>query len=202
MAKAIKSFNVEKEVYDKLMRTFKKHGASTSLSFFVEQCLVKLLENLTEAEQRLTGKEYYPEIMKFVIEKSVSDLVVTSEGLRLNPDGVNRLELTREPESAVKYGFKIVEYSTDDLEGKLDDWPYEEEEKDLEALFWIEEYEAMKQSLPRCYSRLLKTGKYELSRDRKFLIEKETGKRYIQFGKTHVVELAADAKLIGPTDKA
>ena len=199
MAKAIKSFNVEKEVYDNLVRTFKKHGASTSLSFFVEQCLVKLLKNLSEAEEALKDKEHYPEIMKFVIERSVTHLIVTTEGLRLTPDGVNTLHLTSEPDSTIRNGFTI-QGGTDD--GKPDDyWPFEEQEKELEALYWIEEYEAMKLNLPRSYTRLLRTGQYELSRDRKFLIERATGKRFIQLGDTHVVEVAPDAKLIGPAEK-
>jgi hypothetical protein len=203
MAKAIKSFNVEKETYDALIKLFKKHSVSTSVSFFVEQCLTKLLADLSELEESLKKTEYYPEIMKFIIEKSCAEVVVTTPGLRPIPGDVHPIGLTTEPGSSFIPGvLRASDESEDiDLTYNPNDWEKGEREEDLEALYWIEEYEAHRQNLPRAFTRLLKTGKFELSRDKRVLIEKETGRRFLNWGGTHVIEVASDAKVIGPNDE-
>lgn len=200
MAKAIKSFSVTKETYDALVSLFKKHGASTSLSLFVEECLTKLLETLSETEEQLKKSEYYPDIMKFVIEKWSTDLLLGTSGLRFRLSGNDIMRLTPEPESSLCY------FTTDDENARLgeynpDEWDEAERPEALEALYWIEEYEAQKQRLPRAFTRLLKTGKYELSRDRRFLIEKKTGKRFISLGGTHVIEIVPRNEVPGAEGK-
>lgn len=195
MPKAIKSFNVEKETYDTLIKVFKKHQASTSLSFYVEQCLMKLLENVSTAEEVLKKTEYFPEIMKFVIEKYCNEVIITTPGSRPVPYGVNRFDISPDPESSVLGGIIVKGYEAkadkDDAWLRLGESP-----EDMEGIYWVEEYEAYKQNLPRVFARLLKTGKYELSRDRKLLIEKDSGKRFINFDGIHVVEIQPDAKVI------
>jgi hypothetical protein len=200
MPKTIKSFNVEKETYDALVKVFKNHKTSTSLSYFVDQCLVKLLDNLSEAAEVLKKTEYFPDIMKFVIEKYCNEVIITTPGLRPIPYGVNCLNLGPDPESSVLGGIIVKEEEVETNEN--DEWlPQGEGPEDMEGLYWIEEYEAQKQNLPRVFARLLKTGKYELSRDRKLLIEKKTGKKFINLGETHVVEVLPNAKVIGPNDE-
>jgi hypothetical protein len=201
MAKAIKSFNVEKETYDALITLFKKHGASTSLSFFVEQCLVKLLANLSEVDEALQKTEHYPQIMKFIIERWCHDLVITTRGERPAPMYMSSpREYTIDPESAFIHSLSAESEDDDLTPTPLDGLPGGETFEELEALYWTEEYEADKQNLPRVFVRLLKTGRFNLSRNKRVLIEKETGKKFLNLDDNHVIEIATPAKVL-PKDE-
>ncbi|MCX5815444.1 MAG: hypothetical protein NTX75_04265 [Proteobacteria bacterium] len=201
MSKAVKSFNVEKTIYDSLIKLFKKYEASTSVSFFVEQCLSKLLKNLSEVEEVLKKTDYYPDIMKFIIERSCNEVIVTTAGTRAVPEGLMNRDITTDPYSSIVPLYVNNEDDLQPLKYNPDNWEEDERPEYLEGVYWVEEYEAYKQGLPVVFVRLLKTGKFELSRDKRVLIEKETGKRFIEFYGTQVIQVATNAKVISTNDE-
>lgn len=207
MAKAIKSFNVEKETYDALVSMFKKYKASTSVSSYVEKCLAQLLANISETEEELKDSKHYPEIMGYVIDK------VVHNGFEIRASGSHYTQ--EKPESLEG---KQVAGSVEDMEIQAalekhkkeeEEWtwvdPEEEEEqemiRDARITDLIEEYEAYKQNLPLIYFQMLRSDNYELSRDRRFVIEKGTGKRFINVNDNRVIQVVERAKVTGLSDE-
>jgi len=44
---------------------------------------------------------------------------------------------------------------------------------------WQDDYESQRRRIPVVFVQMLKGGLYELSPDKRYLIEKETGKKYV-----------------------
>jgi hypothetical protein len=66
----------------------------------------------------------------------------------------------------------------------------QESELDEEVHYWRDEYDADKKKLSRAFVKHLRSGKFILSQDKKYLIDKETGKRYVDIMPNHIVEIA------------
>lgn len=70
----IKTFNVDEDVYNKLLGMFKKYGVNASLSSFVNNCLKELITNLEEVEQLLQKDPSFKVPMSFVIGETTRSL--------------------------------------------------------------------------------------------------------------------------------
>jgi hypothetical protein len=70
----IKTFNVDEDVYNGLLATFKKYGVNASLSSFVNNCLIELLTHLQEVEQASKNNPAYKIPMSFIISDLMKGL--------------------------------------------------------------------------------------------------------------------------------
>jgi len=153
MAKKIKSFTVDEDAYIRLITMFKKHGAETSISLYLNNQVKWLLEHLEDLEKGI--QEYNYEVpMSFVIDEIVR---------------------------------------SSDRSGKISDEIYKDENpvSDLESnlMEWRESYEAYQQGIPEDLYHWFKSGRYSLSKDKKYLVEKDTGKKFITEGKNRLMEV-------------
>jgi len=87
-------------------------------------------------------------------------------------------------------GFKKdwLEGPPDNLEFILDDWQTE--------------YEAMQKKIPVEFYPYVESGLYSLSVNKKYLIEKKTGERYIAVGKKRLVLIDDSAEVVKKTIKS
>lgn len=144
MAKKIKSFTADEDVYNRLVTMFKKYGAETSISMYLNNMLKDLLNNLEYLEKGLNDASVSVP-MSFVID----ELVKRSQG-------VPTIVWTDHEEEEVYYT------------------PLE---------YWKMAYEAFKKGIPlEYYGWLEQNSNFELSKDKKFLIDKETGQKYVSDG--------------------
>jgi hypothetical protein len=153
MAKKIKSFTVDEDVYNRLVSIFKENRAETSISLYLNNNLKSLLELLEDLEKGIKEMNYSIP-MSYIIDEIV----------------------------------KNSEYS-----GRLSSEPYEEKllVSDLEMALndWQKSYDADQKGIPYEYYDMIQTGKYVLSKDKKFIIEKETGKKYISQDNNRFMEV-------------
>jgi hypothetical protein len=153
MAKKIKSFTVDEDVYNRLVSIFKENRAETSISLYLNNNLKSLLELLEDLEKGIKEMNYSIP-MSYIIDEIV----------------------------------KNSEYS-----GRLSSEPYEEKllVSDLEMALndWQKSYDADQKGIPYEYYDMIQTGKYVLSKDKKFVIEKETGKKYISQDNNRFMEV-------------
>lgn len=149
MVKKIKSFTVDGDAYDSLVRLFKASGAAVSVSMFVNNCLKEVSNILRNVDRLRTQSKEYTVPMSFIIRS-------------------------------------IVE--SEEILGVGKDIPFDSETK-VELLLheWQEEYEALQQKIPVEFIPLLKSGLYSLSPSKRYVIEKESGKRYISGGKGRII---------------
>lgn len=153
MAKKIKSFTVDEDIYNRLVSMFKKYGAETSISMYLNNEVKWILERLEDLEKGI--KEMNCSIpMSYIIDKTVRN---------------------------------------SDRSGKLAREPYQEEvpvsELELALEDWQKSYDADQKGIPYEYYDWVQMGNYVLSKDKKFLIEKATGKRYISQGGSALLEV-------------
>jgi hypothetical protein len=145
MAKKIKSFTVDEDIYNRLISMFKKYKAETSISEYLSNELKGLLWNLEDIEKGIKEMNYSIP-MQFVIDDTVRSCG--------NPH-----RLSREPDE--RTGVSALEQILMDTQ---------------------DEYEADKKGVPREYYRRLQSGTFKLSNDKKFLIDKKTGEKFISDG--------------------
>jgi hypothetical protein len=144
MAKKIKSFTTDEDVYNRLVTMFKEYGAESSISMYLNNKLKDLLNNLEFLEKGFRD-ENISVPMSFVID----ELVKKSEGIP-----------------------SMVWTDAEEKETYLT--PIE---------YWKDSYEAFKKGIPlEYYGWLEGNSNFELSKDKKFLIDKETGQKYISDG--------------------
>jgi len=153
MAKKIKSFTVDEDVYNRLVAMFKKYGAETSISMYLGNKIKNLLENLEDLEKGIQEMNYSIP-MSFIIDETV-----------------------KQSERSGRISNEIYE----------EDCPI----SDLQMILneWQEDYDAYKEGIPVEYYSWIKIGKYMLSKDKKFIIDKETGKKYISRGRNEIMEV-------------
>jgi hypothetical protein len=149
MVKKIKSFTVDGDAYDLLVRLFKAAGVEVSVSMFVNNCLEELSNILSSVDKLRTQSKEYTVPMSFIIRSIVKDNEILGIG-------------------------KDIPY----------DW---EDKYELVLHGWQEEYEAQQQKIPVEFIPLLKGGLYSLSSNKRYLIEKKTGKRYISGGRGSLI---------------
>ena len=192
MAKKVKSFNVDEGAYNSMVALLKEYGTEASISSLLDKCLKELLNYFKTMEGELSDLDGRREIMRFIIDrKARSTLIHTPDKNRPGEGepGANRmLTKTIEPQilQAVMMG------ST----GREVDEPMREigeTELDEEIRYWRDEYEAEEKKLSRAFVKHLRSGEFVLSSDRTYLIEKETGKRYVDFIPNYIVEIATEA---------
>jgi hypothetical protein len=162
MAKQIKSFTVDDEIYRRLVSKFKKYKPETSVSLFLNNRLNELLDFIEDVEKGM--KKYSFSIpMSFVIDEAVKGTVY---GKKLSD------ELDEEGDPAPELWHKLK---------FLEEW-----------------YEADKQGVPRELYRWYKFGGYVVSKDKKFLIEKDTGRKFIPRGSLLTEVREVESKKIKP----
>ena len=155
MAKKIKSFTVEEDVYSSLVRVFKETGSDASVSLFISNCLTELLSFLEKVQkERKESKFTVP--MSFII-----DSIVKSK----------------------------------DILGFYRDWPEELPDKtEFMLMEWQDDYEAKEKKIPVEFYQYIKSGLYVFSPNKKYLIEKKSGKRYMPVGRNRLVPLDSKDK--------
>ncbi len=145
----IKAFNIEEDVYKKLLAMFKKYKVNASLSSFVNNCLIELLSHLQDVELKKQKHPSYKVPMSFVICEMTKSLGNKKSLLSM----------------LFQAGF-----------------PEKEMEELLEQEFltrWENEYEAQKLGASVEMYSYIKGGKYILAPNKRYLIDKKTGKKYI-----------------------
>jgi hypothetical protein len=154
MTKKIKSFTVDEDAYNSLVKLFKDAGTDVSVSMFVNNCLQQLSELLNKANKKLKGSKAYTVPLPFIIKS-------------------------------------IVE--SEDILGAGKDWPDDLPEK-LEFMLgdWQNDYDAQKKKVPVEFYPFIKSGLYLLSPNKKYLIEKKTGNKYVSLGKNKLVPIDND----------
>ncbi|MCL5024730.1 MAG: hypothetical protein M1497_15455 [Nitrospirae bacterium] len=92
---------------------------------------------------------------------------------------------------------------SEDILGVYRDWPEELPDK-LEFMLqdWQDEYEAKQSRIPAEFIPYMKSGLYILSPNKKYLIEKNTGERYIIGGKRTLIPLVRKKQPITKRGKA
>jgi hypothetical protein len=153
MAKKIKSFTVEEDIYKRLVSMFKKHKAETSVSAYVNNKLKELLWNIEDIEKGIKEMNYSIP-MKFVIDDTVRGCE--------NPH-----RWSSEPDESP--GISELEHV---------------------LMITLDEYEADQKGIPREYYSWLKNDNYKLSKDKKFIIDKTTGKKFISIGASQIREVS------------
>jgi len=149
MVKKIKSFTVEEDVYDALVKIFKDSGTDASVSLFVNKCLKELSVILENVDKVLGESKQYTVPMSYVIKS----IVERNEILGIGKD------------------------IPDEFESKFE----------LMIREWQEEYEAKQQNIPVEFIPLIKGGLFSLSPNKRAVIEKKTGKRYISGGRGQLI---------------
>jgi hypothetical protein len=144
----IKTFNVEEDVYNKLLAIFKQYGVNASLSSFVNNCLGELLTHLQEIE--VMKKKY-------------------SESKLPMPFVINEMTKSLQNKKSVLPMLFAVGHTEKDMQ--------EYYEEDL-LTQWENDYEAQKLGISiEMYSHL-KEGGYFLAPNKQYLIAEKTGKKY------------------------
>lgn len=145
----IKTFNVDEDVYNGLLATFRKYEVNASLSSFVNNCLSELLDHLQDVE---TVKQKYPESklpMSFVISEMTKSL-------------------------QKKKSLLLVLFEAGHTEKEMQ----EHLEEEL-LTRWEDDYEAQKLGVPIEMYSYIKSGGYILGPNKQYLIAEKTGKKYI-----------------------
>lgn len=146
MAKKVKAFNVDEDIYNGLLDMFKKRAVNASLSSFVNSCLGELFKYLKTMEQVTQDQHTYNVPMPFVIAEMIKSLT--------------NMKLAG-PILTVGQNIDAQEI----MEGQL-----------LER--WEDEYEARQLGVSVEMYPYVKDGKYIVSSNKQYLIEKETGKKF------------------------
>ncbi len=87
MVKKLKSFTVDGEAYDSLVRLFKASGVDVSVSMFVNNCLKELSVILENMDRLLTKPEEYSVPMSFIIKSIVESKEIIGIGKDIPYDG-------------------------------------------------------------------------------------------------------------------
>lgn len=153
MAKKIKTFNVDEGIYNSLVKMFKRYNVDVSLSSYVNGCLNTLLVNLKDLEEGLRHVTISGKKLSVPMSFIINS-IVANKGVPKDYD---------DDEADYAYMKEFV------LTTELEDWQYD--------------YDSQKRKIPVQFMRLLASELYDLSPDKKYLIEKKTGKKYIA-GKT------------------
>ena len=144
MAKKIKSFTADEDVYNNLVTMFKKHGATASISMYLNNRLKWLLEHLEDLEDGLQKSKGYNVPMSYIIDETVK---LSGRSGRI----------------PTSYDEEIQPYTA----------------LDMNLMMWDDAYEADKIDVPHEFYEFYKSGNYLLSKDKKFLVDKASGKKFI-----------------------
>jgi aminopeptidase C len=148
MVKDVKSFTVEGDAYNLLVKKYKESGVDVSLSLFVNNCLRELSELLKMIKKEIKEGKGYSVPLSFIIKSIVesNDILVVSK-----------------------------------------DWPDELPERfEFMMQDWQDDYEAQKRKIPKEFYRFVQGGSFVLSPNKKYIIEKKTGKKFITMGSSLV----------------
>jgi len=165
MGKKVKSFNVDGEVYSELVDMLKKNKVEGSLSLFVDNSLKILLAYLKEVNAFLLMRKKLKDSTYGVPLSYIINEIVNNPSL---------LE-TRKLEEMID--------TLDESHGMNTEYVMEE---------WNDQYEAEQKKIPVEFYPFVKDGQYALAQNKKYIINKETGKKYISLGKDRLVPIDID----------
>ena len=195
MAKKVKSFNVDEAAYNSMVALLKEYDTEASISSILDKCLKELLNYFKTMEAELRDSDDRKEIIQFIIDKKAGSVLIPTPDKETPGEGDplrgNPLMATKALEPQIYEGMTVTDLSED--AGQMELPEIEESELDEEVQYWRDEYEANKKNLSRAFVKFLRSGKYILSTDRKFLIEKETGKRFVDLATNYIVEIVTGA---------
>jgi hypothetical protein len=157
--KKVKSFTVDEEVYASLAGVLKETNPEGSLSLFVHNCMKEFLDYINGIKEELKFRNYSVPLT-YVIDEIIK-----------NPLLMGRTESEEFEDPKSPYGTHYIS-------------KYE-----IDAEEWNDKYEAEKRKISIELYSFLKTDLYELSANKKYLIHKETGKKYIPVDRNRLVEL-------------
>jgi len=159
--KKVKSFTLDEEIYNSLMAKFKEHKVEGSLSLFVHNSMKELLEYITGIKEELEiKKSAYNVPLSFVIDEVVKNPLLIGHTQSL----------------------EFRDQNSSDGSGYLSKYEIDVEE-------WNDKYEAQKMKVSVEFYVFLKTNLYDLSPNGKYLVNRETGKKYIPVDRTRLVEI-------------
>jgi hypothetical protein len=162
MRKKVKSFTLDEDIYISLATVFKENKVEGSLSLFVHNCLKELLEYINGIKQEVEIRHFNVPL-SYIIDEMVK-----------NPLLLGRTTDQEHEDPKSEYGDHFISKYEIDAEG------------------WNDKYEAEKMKVSLEFYAFLKTNLYELSVNKKYLIHKETGKRYLPVDSQKLVEIAID----------
>jgi len=93
MVKKIKSFTVEEDAYDALVRIFKESGTDASVSLFVNKCLKELSVILENVDKELKQSKQYTVPMSFIIKSIVESNEILGIGKDIPDESESKFEL-------------------------------------------------------------------------------------------------------------
>jgi hypothetical protein len=188
--KKVKSFNVDEAAYKSMVALLKEYGTEASISFFLDKCLKELLHYFQTMQDALADSDERKEIMRFVIGRMAGSVLIhTPDGGTPGEGepGLNRIS-TKTIEPQILWAKAIEDMEPDVNQTRLPE--IQESALAEEVHYWRDEYEANKKKLSRAFVKHLRSGKFLLSPDRKYLLNKETGKRYVDFCPNYIVEIS------------
>ena len=196
MAKKVKSFNVDETAYKSMVALLKEYATEASISSFLDKCLKELLHYFQTMQDELGDCEDRKEIMQFLIDRMAGSTLIPTPDRDTPGEGEPggtwlRLPATKAIEPQIARLGPITAIETDEDQ---EQWrEVQESALGEEVQYWRDEYEANKEKLSRAFVKWIRKGKFNLSSNKKYLIDKETGKRYVDFAPNYIVEIATDA---------
>jgi len=194
MAKKVKSFNVDEVAYNSMVALLKEYDTEASISSTLDKCLKELLHYFKTMQTELGKDEERKEIMRFIIDRMAASEIIHTPDKETPGEGDPARGTpipTKTIEPKIYEGMTVTDMNA---EGLVELPEMRESELDEEVHYWRDEYEADKKKLSRAFVKQLRGGKFVLSSDRKFLIEKETGKRYVDLAPNYIVEIVKGAR--------
>ncbi len=164
MRKKVKSFTLDGGIYDSLGAILKEHKVEGSLSLFVHNSIKEFLKYITGIKEELKIRQHTFNVpLSYIIDEIIK-----------NPLLMGRTESQDIENPKSPYGGDYISKYEIDVEE------------------WNDKYEAEKRKVSLEFYAFLKTDLYELSGNKKYLIHKETGKKYIPVDRDRLVEIDPD----------
>jgi hypothetical protein len=186
MPKKIKSFNVDLEMYNSLAAMLKKYDSELSISYLVDKSLRELCAYFKTMEAAILDTDQKNDLMAFIIRRmgKTTALHTPAKDIPGQSEGLSSYNTKQIEPGVLPY---IGQEKTEERKPSS----VSISELDEEIAYWQDEWEGHHRNLSRAFVRHLKTGRFALSADKKYLIEKRNGKKYVDFIPNYIVEVAS-----------
>ena len=187
MPKKIKSFNVDEDAYNLFAAMLKEYDSELSISYFVDKYLRELSTYFRTMENELKEVNQGKDVMAFIIEQMARTTLINTPAKDVPGQSEGR-----DCYNTKQIGPAVLPFIRQEEHGEEGKPPrISISELDEEIAYWQDECEGKKRNLSRAFVRHLRTGRFFLSADKKYLIEKESGKKYVDFVPNYIVEVAS-----------